>query len=77
MIPSAEKWLEDRSINLGGPLADIPVSLKYTVDIAKYDSSAGLSKFVGDVKTEDGVTTKLLKDARAVPYVKTNFILCC
>lgn len=77
MIPSAEKWLEDRSINLGGPLADIPVSLKYTVDIAKYDSSAGFSKFVGDVKTEDGVTTKLLKDARAVPYVKTNFILCC
>ncbi|PKK48803.1 hypothetical protein CI102_6688 [Trichoderma harzianum] len=62
MIASAEKWLEDRSINLSAPLADIPVSLNYTVDVVRYDSSAGFSKFIGDVKAEDGV----------VPYVKTN-----
>ncbi|KAL7906205.1 amidase [Trichoderma velutinum] len=76
MISSAERWLNDGSINLSGPLAGIPVSLKDTVDVAGYDSSVGFSKFageiVGDVKTEDGVTTKLLKDAGAVPYVKTN-----
>ncbi|PTB55400.1 hypothetical protein M431DRAFT_552032 [Trichoderma harzianum CBS 226.95] len=55
MIASAEKWLEDRSINLSAPLADIPVSLNYTVDVVR-----------------GRVTTKLLKDARVVPYVKTN-----
>lgn len=54
MIASAEKWLEDRSINLSAPLADIPVSLNYTVDVVRYDSSAGFSKFIGDVKAEDG-----------------------
>lgn len=35
MIPSAEKWLEDRSINPSGLLADILVNLKYTVDVAR------------------------------------------
>ncbi|KAL6701318.1 amidase protein [Trichoderma pleuroticola] len=63
-------------LGLSGPLADIPVSLKDTVDEVGYDSLVGFSKFVGehvgDVKTEDGVITKLLKDARAVPYVKVS-----
>lgn len=72
MIPSAEKRLAGKSINLSGPLADIPVSLKYTVDVARYDSSAEFSKFIGDVKAEDGVTTKLLQDAGAVLDVDTN-----
>lgn len=27
------------------------------------------------MKTEDGATTKLLKDARAMPYVKTNIYI--
>lgn len=72
MVPSAEQWLKDGSINLSGPLAGIPVSLKDTVDVAGYDTTVGYSKFVGDVKAEDGVATKLLKDAGAVPYVKTN-----
>ncbi|UKZ75932.1 hypothetical protein TrVFT333_003628 [Trichoderma virens FT-333] len=46
MIPSAEQWLKDGSINLSGPLAGIPVSLKDTVDVAGYDSSVGFNGVV-------------------------------
>lgn len=57
------------------PLAGIPVSPKDTVDVAECNSSVGFSKFVGDVETEDRRTMKLLKDAGAVPYVKTNILV--
>lgn len=72
MLTSCEKWVKDGSINLKGPLAGIPVSLKDTVDVEGYDSTVGYSCHVGKVKTQDGLTTRLLKDAGAVPYVKTN-----
>lgn len=72
MISSAEKWLADGSVNLKGPLAGIPVSLKDTLDVAGYDSTVGYSVNVGHLKTEDGPAARLLKDAGAVPYVKTN-----
>ena len=72
MVKDAEKWIKDGSINLKGPLAGIPVSLKDTIDVKGYDSSVGVSCNVNKPKTEDGVQTKLLKDLGAVPYVKTN-----
>ncbi|KAI5462139.1 amidase signature domain-containing protein [Mariannaea sp. PMI_226] len=72
MISDAEKWLADGSINLKGPLAGIPVSLKDTVDVAGYDSSVGVSVNIGNALPNDGNTTRLLKDAGAIPYVKTN-----
>ncbi|KAH7155381.1 amidase signature domain-containing protein [Dactylonectria estremocensis] len=72
MISDAQKWLTDGSINLSGPLAGIPVSLKDTIDVAHYDSTVGMSGNVGNAKPFDGTTTRLLKDAGAVPYVKTN-----
>jgi len=59
-------------INLSGPLAGIPVSLKDTVIVAGYDTTVGYSSFVGNKTTEDGALVRLLKDAGAVPYVKTN-----
>ncbi|KAG6999471.1 molybdopterin synthase sulfur carrier subunit [Physcia stellaris] len=56
MIHAAERWA-DSEINLKGPLAGIPVSLKDSVAVGGFD---------------DGIMVKLLKDAGAIPYVKTN-----
>ncbi|KAH8906298.1 amidase [Coniochaeta sp. PMI_546] len=72
LLPSAEKWLSDGSINLSGPLAGIPVSLKDTVVVGGYDATVGYSSFVGNATPKDGGMVRLLKDLGAVPYVKTN-----
>ncbi|KAI1809529.1 amidase [Poronia punctata] len=71
MIPEAEGWIKDGSINFKGPLAGIPVSLKDTINVGGFDSTVGFSSFVGKTYAEDGPTVRLLKDAGAVPYVKT------
>jgi len=72
MIASSETWLQDGSINLRGPLAGIPVSLKDTICVGGYDTTVGYSRFVGNAAAADGPVVRLLKDAGAVPYVKTN-----
>jgi Asp-tRNA(Asn)/Glu-tRNA(Gln) amidotransferase A subunit family amidase len=72
MVQAAEGWLQDGSINLKGPLAGIPVSLKDTIVVGGFDTTVGYSSFVGNKKVEDGPVVRLLKDAGAVPYVKTN-----
>lgn len=72
LLPSAEKWLSEGSINLSGPLAGIPVSLKDTVVVGGYDATVGYSSFVGNATPKDGGMVRLLKDLGAVPYVKTN-----
>ncbi|EQB55180.1 amidase [Colletotrichum gloeosporioides Cg-14] len=72
MISDAEKWVEDGSINMKGPLAGIPVSLKDTIVVGGYDTTVGFSSFVGNKTPLDGPVVRLLKDAGAVPYVKTN-----
>ncbi|KAL2285191.1 hypothetical protein FJTKL_08412 [Diaporthe vaccinii] len=73
LLPDAEGWLQDgSSINLKGPLAGIPVSLKDTIVVGGYDATVGYSSFVGNAKQKDGALVRLLKDAGAVPYVKTN-----
>ncbi|KAK4129223.1 amidase signature enzyme [Parathielavia appendiculata] len=85
LLPSAQDWLAasgDKDgdggggeINLKGPLAGIPVSLKDTVVVGGYDATVGYSLFVGNNKSmgqRDGPMVRMLKDAGAVPYVKTN-----
>lgn len=72
MLPSAERWLLDGSVNLQGPLAGVPVSLKDTIVVGGYDATVGYSRFVGNRTERDGPMVRLLKDAGAVPYVKTN-----
>ncbi|KAF4975232.1 hypothetical protein FZEAL_7939 [Fusarium zealandicum] len=72
LLTSAEKWLTDGSINFKGPLAGIPVSLKDTVEVAGYDSTVGMSTHARKPLQVDGNTVRMLKDAGAVPYVKTN-----
>lgn len=72
MVNAAEGWIKDGSINLKGPLAGIPVSLKDSITVGGFDTSVGYSSFVGNKGSEDGPVVRMLKDAGAIPYVKTN-----
>jgi Asp-tRNA(Asn)/Glu-tRNA(Gln) amidotransferase A subunit family amidase len=71
LFPEAEEWAE-KEVNLKGPLAGIPVSLKDSLLVKGFDVSVGYSRNVGKPSAVDGVLVKLLKDAGAVPFVKTN-----
>lgn len=55
-----------------GPLAGVPVSLKDNIAVKGYDSSIGYSKFSFKPMCEDAPIVRLLKDAGAIPFVKTN-----
>ncbi|CAG7952730.1 unnamed protein product [Penicillium salamii] len=70
LLRDAESWL-DSDINLKGPLAGIPVSLKDSINVKGFDTSVGYASLAGRPLLEDGPLVKLLKDAGAVPYVKT------
>ena len=72
MVPEAEGWVQNGSINFKGPLAGVPVSLKDTMIVGGFDTTVGYSGFVGNKEAEDRAAVRLLKDAGAVPYVKTN-----
>ncbi|KAL3423434.1 amidase [Phlyctema vagabunda] len=75
LIGAAEGWTTDGSINFKGPLAGIPISLKDSVVVGGFDTTVGYSSNVGNkngVGLTDGPMVKLLKDAGAIPYVKTN-----
>ncbi|KIW84689.1 hypothetical protein Z517_00077 [Fonsecaea pedrosoi CBS 271.37] len=69
LLPEAESWAKD--VNLQGPLAGIPVSLKDTIAVAGFDVSVGYSRHVFKPYSEDGVMVKLLKRAGAIPHAKT------
>jgi Asp-tRNA(Asn)/Glu-tRNA(Gln) amidotransferase A subunit family amidase len=71
LFPEAEKWLEDGSINLKGPLAGVPVSLKDSIAVGGWDVTVGYSRNAGKPYKEDGTLVRLLKEAGAVPFVKT------
>lgn len=70
MIQSGETWAKE--CNRRGPLAGIPVSLKDTTGVAGWDSAIGYSAWVGKPLQKDSTLVRLLRDAGAVPYVKTN-----
>jgi Asp-tRNA(Asn)/Glu-tRNA(Gln) amidotransferase A subunit family amidase len=72
MISAAETWTMDGSINMKGPLAGVPVSLKDSIIVGGFDTSVGYSSFVGNKVEKDGILVRILKDAGAIPYVKTN-----
>jgi Asp-tRNA(Asn)/Glu-tRNA(Gln) amidotransferase A subunit family amidase len=74
MIGAAEGWTTDGSINFKGPLAGIPISLKDSIVVGGFDTTVGYSCNVGNKATypKDGTMVRLLKDAGAIPYVKTN-----
>lgn len=62
MLPEAEQWAQFE-INLKGPLAGIPVSLKDSIVVGGFDVSVGYSCNTGKPYTEDGTMVKILKDA--------------
>ena len=62
LLPEAESWLESE-VNLKGPLAGIPISLKDSVQIKGFDTTLGYSALAGKPFEEDGPMAKLLKDA--------------
>lgn len=72
MISAAEGWTSDGSVNFKGPLAGIPISLKDSIVVGGFDTSVGYSCNVGNKGEKDGTMVRILKDAGAIPYVKTN-----
>ncbi len=72
MVPEAERWAKGEGVNLKGPLAGVPVSLKDTVAVGGFDVSVGYSCNTGKPYEADGTLVKILKAAGAIPYVKTN-----
>lgn len=70
LLPEAESWAKD-GVNLKGPLAGIPVSLKDSIAVGGFDVSVGYSRHVFKPYQEDGIMVKLLKRAGAIPHVKT------
>lgn len=72
LFPEAEEWIANGDINLKGPLAGIPVSLKDSIAVGGFDVSVGYSRHTGKPYAADGSLVRLLKEAGAVPFVKTN-----
>ena len=66
MLSEAESWAQSK-VNLKGPLAGIPVSLKDTVNVRGFDTTVGYSCHVGKPFTKDGTLVRLLKDAGTAP----------
>ncbi|SMQ45020.1 unnamed protein product [Zymoseptoria tritici ST99CH_3D7] len=71
MVKEAEQWINSGDINLKGPLAGIPVSLKDSIQVGGFDTTVGYSCNVGKPAPVDGAIVRMLKDAGAVPFVKT------
>ncbi|KAI0945310.1 hypothetical protein AcW1_001558 [Taiwanofungus camphoratus] len=70
LIEQAEEWA--KACNTRGPLAGMPVSLKDLVSVAGWDACIGYSAWVGKPMRKDSPMVRLLRDAGAVPFVKTN-----
>jgi Asp-tRNA(Asn)/Glu-tRNA(Gln) amidotransferase A subunit family amidase len=70
MIGDAQKWAANA--NKKGPLGGFPVSFKDTIAVKGYDSSLGYSCRSFKPVPKDAPMVRMLKDAGAVPYVKTN-----
>ena len=62
LILEAETWAESE-VNLKGPLAGIPVSLKDSIVVGGFDVTVGYSKKAGKPYAKDGTLVRLLKDA--------------
>lgn len=62
MLPEAEEWAA-HGVNLKGPLAGIPVSLKDSIAVGGFDVSVGYSCNTGKPYAKDGALVRILKDA--------------
>lgn len=74
MLIDAVSWAEDVErvkTRMLGPLAGVPVSLKDSVAVAGYDASLGYAAWTSRPAVKDSTLVRLLRDAGAIPYVKT------
>ncbi|KAM3428295.1 hypothetical protein MY4824_008906 [Beauveria thailandica] len=55
-----------------GPLHGLPISLKDNFKLTGLDSTVGFSSHVGDAAAVDSMLAKVLEEAGAIFYVKTN-----
>lgn len=64
----------DRQLKTGNapPLCGVPVSLKENYSVKGYENTAGCSRYLGQISETDAVTVAALKQAGAVPFVRTN-----
>lgn len=67
LLPEAEQWATSE-VNLKGPLAGIPVSLKDSIQVRGFDVSVGYASKSLKPYTEDGAIVKILKDAGKYMY---------
>ena len=68
MLPEAEEWANGKGVDLRGPLAGIPVSLKDSIAVGGFDVSVGYSRNCEKPYQEDGTLVKILKAAgRSTP----------
>ncbi|KAK4504512.1 hypothetical protein PRZ48_005428 [Zasmidium cellare] len=72
MVKEAQAWIDNGEINLKGSLAGLPVSLKDSIQVGGFDTSVGYSCNVDKPALKDGAIVRMLKDAGAVPFVKTQ-----
>ena len=63
MLKEAEQWIKDNSVDLQGPLAGVPISLKDTISVAGFDTSVGYSVNCERPELVDGTLVKILKAA--------------
>lgn len=54
------------------PLEGLPISLKDCFDQKGFDSTTGIKARVGKPFAEDGLYCKVLRNAGAIPFVRTN-----
>ncbi|XP_052095457.1 vitamin D3 hydroxylase-associated protein-like [Mytilus californianus] len=62
----------DLNANKKGPLHGIPISLKESFMIPGYDCTAGLAFYLDKPAKQENVLVQVLKQAGAVPFVRTN-----
>lgn len=62
LLPEAEEWATSE-VNLQGPLAGIPVSLKDSIQVKGFDISLGYARLAAKPYEKDGPMVRLLKDA--------------
>lgn len=73
MLSEAEQWAAT-DVNLNGPLAGIPISLKDSIAVRGFDVSVGYSSNTGMPYAEDGTLVRILKDAGQAPFMNCNNI---
>lgn len=75
MLPEAEQWAAT-DVNLKGPLAGIPISLKDSIAVRGFDVSVGYSSHTGKPYVQDGTLVRILKDAGEAPLRMMTRSLC-